>query len=139
MYYVIFLEDKVYITRNFMFIFIMTISAQQASCTGAANADISMQSNVQYQPLAQSDEDSSLESMQIQTQNIESKNQEYFNDEDFGEFVSYEDATEDTHLLKSQHGNLNEDDGVLMPYEETPAFEYDGTLYKFIQEHGDSM
>ena len=128
-----------YITRNLMFIFTMTILAQNVSCTGEANADISMQPSVAYQALAQSDEDSSLESMQIQTQNPESKNQEYFNDEDFGEFVSYEDATEDTHLLESQHGNLNEDDGVLMPYEETPAFDYDGTLYQFMQEHGDSM
>lgn len=128
-----------YITRNLMFMFMMTILAQYAAASGAANADISMQSNVPYQPLTQSDEDSSLESMQIQTQNTESKNQEYFNDEDFGEFVSYEDSTEDTHMLKSQHGNLNEDDGVLMPYEETPAFEYDGTLHQFIKEHGDSM
>lgn len=128
-----------YITRNFMFIFMMTMLVQHASCTGAANGDISMQSNVSYKPLAQSDEDSNAESTQIQTQGTDSENQEYFNDENFGEIVSSKEATEEAPLLNSEHNNLNEDDGVLMPYEETPVFEYDGSLYQFIQEHGDSI
>ena len=110
-----------YITRSFLLVFMMSMFVQNTFCVGAANADIS-QTDVSHS-------------------SFEQPNNSIAKDESAPVGMTQEvgENHEGSGGMIHKRSNLNEDDGVLMPYEETPVSEYEGTLFQFIQEHGDSI